>query len=171
MTMKNSRKKLSIFSVIFLFATFSSSALESNVSKHTDIEVIQSGSTLEFILKNIAKQDLVVNRGFSHHQNMYLVVLHENGFGTVLPANGVVGGDPSIGDYTLRPNHSVVEKVDLLSLYPDLGKLKGSVIIFWSSDIEIAIGNEEKTERMSGSKRVKIPINKNIIDEISIGSD
>lgn len=128
--------------------------------KESDIllNVSLDDNSLMFTLVNEAKTSLSINRDFSHYQNMYIVVLREKGFGSVLDGSGVLSGDPSVGEYRLVPKQKIIEEVDLLSMYPKLNTISGSVIVFWSTELDVLIEGEEKTIRKSGSLRVVLPI-------------
>ena len=115
---------------------------------------------LNFNLVSLASEPIKISRDFTHYQNMYLVVLLEKNYGQVISPNNIFGGDPAVGTYSLRNKESVEEKIDLIALYPELATSCGNALVFWSTDLHFYTGSNSKSERLSGSLRVNLPLKK-----------
>ena len=122
-----------------------------------EIRGVQKGSRVHFTLTNTSPNAIKVRRDFSHWQNLYFVVIHESGFGTVVPRRGY-GTDPVVGDYSIPKAESVEEHFDLISAYPSLLKLDGYALLFWSTNVYSQSEGQECKQRHSGSIRIALPI-------------
>jgi hypothetical protein len=122
-----------------------------------DLQATADGQTLNFLLTNQGDAAMNIEKDFSHWQNMYLVVLHEVRFGQTIPRTSYAT-DPLVGSYNLPAGGKILESIALTSGYPELPKLNGSLIIFWSTDIRASYRGGDCSVRRSGSLRVKAPI-------------
>jgi hypothetical protein len=144
-------------SLVIIHVVHGASYANDCANEPLEMRVEVSGQEMTFTLINRSATKVLVDRDFTHWQHMYFAVLHKRGYGKTIPQTRF-SGDPGVGEYEIMPGGEVVERIRLLSSYPPLAELKGTAIVFWSSDLLATVEGKELKVRLSGSVELALPV-------------